>query len=76
LEGQPPDAAKAYDAKKKAKTLTAADKKPKTYRGQSAFTQEGKVTGRVLDQETGEFVVGRPNIVDMKPQSFTPPGVK
>ena len=66
LEGQAADASKAFSEKKKAKALTTSDKAPKTFRGQAAFTQEGKLTGRVFDPETKEFVVGRPQIVDIK----------
>lgn len=73
LEGEAQEASKTFQEAKKAGNAGA--KKPKTYRGEKSFTQEGKVTGRVFDAESGEFVVGRPAIVDMKPQSFTPPGM-
>jgi hypothetical protein len=71
LEGEAQEASKAFQEAKKAGTVGA--KKPKTYRGEKSFSQEGKVTGRVFDPESGEFVVGRPAIIDMKPQSFQPP---
>lgn len=71
LEGEAQEASKAFQAAKEAGDKSA--KKPKTFRGEKSFTQEGKVTGRVFDPEAGEFVVGRPQIVDMKPQSFVPP---
>lgn len=70
LEGEAQEASKAAQAAKLAGT---AVKKPKTFRGEKAFSQEGKVTGRVFDADSNEFVVGRPSIVDMKPQSFVPP---
>lgn len=75
LEGQAQDAGKAFSDAKKASGGRAPDgvKAPKTFRGERAFTQEGKLTGRVFDDETKEFVVGRPVIMDVKPLSFTPP---
>lgn len=74
LEGEAQEASKVFQEAKKAGNKDA--KKPKTYRGEKAFTQEGKVTGRVFDNDANEFVVGRPQITDMKPQSFVPPIVK
>lgn len=71
LEGEAQEASKAFQAAKEAGDKNA--KKPKTFRGEKSFMQEGKVTGRVVDPDTNEIVVGRPSIVDMKPQSFTPP---
>jgi len=73
LEGEPQEAAKAFNERKKAGTLEQGEKRPKTYRGEKAFSENGKVTGRVVDPESGEIVVGRPSITDMKPQSFEPP---
>jgi hypothetical protein len=67
LEGQAPEASKAFSDRKKAGQLAPGEKAPKTFRGEKAFTQEGKLTGRVYDAETGEFVVGRPVIVSAKP---------
>lgn len=74
LEGEAAEASKAFQEAKKAGQTGM--KKPKTYRGEKSFSQDGKVTGRVLDADSGEFVVGRPTIVDMKPQSFVPPASK
>jgi hypothetical protein len=74
LEGRPQEAGRAYDDRKKAGQLEPGEKAPKTYRGEKNFMENGKVTGRVTDPETGEVVVGRPVITDMKPQSWTPPG--
>lgn len=71
LEGESSEASKAFQAAKEAGDTSA--KKPKTFRGEKAFTQEGKLTGRTVDPDTNEIVVGRPSIQDMKPQSFTPP---
>lgn len=75
LEGEAAEASKAFQA---AKTAGTTGRKPKTFRGEKSFSQEGKITGRVFDADSNEFVVGRPAIVDMKPQSFVPPtgGVK
>jgi hypothetical protein len=67
LEGQPAEASKAFSDRKKAGLLEPGEKAPKTYRGQKAFTQEGKLTGRVYDDASGEFVVGRPSIQSVKP---------
>lgn len=77
LEGESPDASKAFGEAKKAGN-TEGLKKPKTFRGQKAFTdaETGKVTGVLVDPETGERVVGRPMITDLKPASFAPPAVK
>lgn len=79
LEGESPEASKAFGEAKKA-GLTGADlpKKPKTFRGQKAFTdaETGKLTGVLVDPDTNERVVGRASIVDIKPQSFVPPAVK
>lgn len=74
LEGEAQEASKAFQEAKAAGDKTA--RKPKVYRGEKSFTQEGKVTGRVIDPESGEIVAGRPQIVDLKPQSFTPPAKK
>lgn len=76
LEGQAQDAGKAFSDAKKAAGGKAPDgvKAPKTYRGEKAFTQEGKLTGRVYDEGTKEFVVGRPVIVDVRPLSNPPQG--
>ena len=74
LEGEPQEASKAFQEAKKAGQVGAT--KPKTYRGEKSFMENGKVTGRVVDPTSGEIVVGRPSIVDMKPQSFVPPVVK
>lgn len=83
LEGEASDASKAYvDAKEQGHPLP---KKPKTFRGQDKFKFVGldsngnpiygdKITGVAYDLEFKERVVGRPQIVDLKPQSFTPPG--
>ena len=84
LTGQAQNAGKEYSDAKKAGTLPAGTKPPKTYRGQKAFTDEkGKLTGRVLDDKahnpnnpTDEIVVGQPEIVEMRPESFTPPQAK
>lgn len=74
LEGEAQEASKAFQEAKKAGTVGA--KKPKTYWGEKTFSENGKITGRVIDPERGEIVVGRPMIVDMKPQSFQPPAKK
>lgn len=76
LEGEAQEASKAYQEKKKAGTLEKGEKGPKTFRGEKSFMENGKVTGRVLDPETGEIVVGRPAIIDMKHQSFVSPEEK
>lgn len=69
LEGEAQEASKAFqDAKQRGEQ----GKKPRTFRGEKAFTQEGKLTGRCIDTETGEIVVGRPAIQDIKPQSWEP----
>lgn len=69
LEGEAQEASKAFqDAKQRGEQ----GKKPRTFRGEKAFTQEGKLTGRCIDSETGEIVVGRPAIQDIKPQSWEP----
>lgn len=73
LEGEPAEASRAYQDAKKAGTLPPGAKKPKTYRGEKNFMENGKVTGRTFDAASGETVVARPTIVDMKPQSFVPP---
>lgn len=75
LEGQPADAGKAYGEAKKANGGRAPEgmRGPKTYRGERNFYENGKLTGRVFDEETGEWVVGRPVISDVKPLSFVPP---
>jgi hypothetical protein len=75
LEGQAPEASRAFTEAKKAGSLAPGTKAPKTFRGEKAFTQEGKLTGRAFDADAKEFVVGRPVIVDVKPQSFTPPNM-
>jgi hypothetical protein len=64
LEGQASEASKAFGERKKAGTLTPGEKGPKTFRGDKAFSQEGKLTGRVYDDAAKEFVVGRPAIQD------------
>ena len=64
LEGQASEASKAFGERKKAGTLAPGEKGPKTFRGEKAFTQEGKLIGRVWDDQAKEFVVGRPAIVD------------
>lgn len=71
LEGEAQEASKAFQEAKKAGDKSA--QKPKTYRGEKSFMENGKVTGRVVDPASGEIVVGRPSITDMKPQSFVPP---
>lgn len=80
LEGEASEASKAFGEAKKSMSpeqLKASGiKKPKVYRGEKAFMEDGKVTGRVFDPETNEIVVGRATIVDMKPLSFTPPQAK
>lgn len=73
LEGQSPEASKSFGERKKAGTLNPGEKPPKTFRGEKSFMENGKVTGRTVDPVTGETVVGRPTIVDLKPQSWTPP---
>ena len=72
LSGDSPEASKAYQERKKAGTLAPGEKAPRTFRGEKSFTQEGKLTGRCIDPDTGEIVVGRPEIVDIKPQSWEP----
>lgn len=69
LEGQAQEASTAFSNAKKANSGRAPEgmKAPKTFRGQKAFTQEGKLTGRVWDDEAQEFVVGRPSIASVKP---------
>lgn len=74
LEGEAQDASRAFQEAKKNGDTTA--KRPKTYRGEKSFMENGKVTGRVVDPESGEIVVGRPQILDLKPQSFVPPAKK
>lgn len=76
LEGQPQEAGKAFSDAKKANGGKAPDgmKAPKTYRGDKAFTQEGKLTGRVYDEATKEFVVGRPVIVGVRNLNNPPEG--
>lgn len=69
LEGEAQEASKAFQ---EAKQRGEQGKKPRTFRGEKAFTQEGKLTGRCIDPETGEIVVGRPAIQDIKPQSWEP----
>ena len=64
LEGQASEASKAFGERKKAGSLNAGEKGPKTFRGEKAFTQEGKLTGRAYDEQAKEFVVGRPAIQD------------
>ena len=75
LEGQPADASKAFSDAKKANGGRPVEgtRAPKTYRGERNFYENGKLTGRVFDEETGEWVVGRPVISDVKPLSFVPP---
>lgn len=75
LEGQPADASKAFSDAKKANGGRPVEgtRAPKTYRGERNFYENGKLTGRVFDEETGEWVVGRPVISDVKPLSFIPP---
>jgi len=75
LEGQPADASKAFSDAKKANGGRPVEgtRAPKTYRGERNFYENGKLTGRVYDEETGEWVVGRPVISDVKPLSFVPP---
>jgi hypothetical protein len=53
--------------------LAPGEKAPKTFRGDKAFMENGKLTGRTFDAATNEFVVGRPVVVDVKPLSFEPP---
>lgn len=69
LEGEAQEASKAFQ---EAKQRGEQGKKPRTFRGEKAFTQEGKLTGRCVDPENGEIVVGRPAIQDIKPQSWEP----
>ena len=76
LEGQAQEAGKAFGERKKAHTLAPGDKGPKTFRGERAFYENGKLTGRVYDEDAKEWVVGRPTIADVKPSSWTPPAVK
>ncbi len=73
LEGQASEASKAFGERKKAGLLTPGEKGPKTFRGAAAFTENGKLTGKTVDPESGEIVVGRPQIIDVKPASWTPP---
>ena len=65
LEGQASEASQSFGERKKAGTLSPGEKGPKTFRGEKAFTQEGKLTGRAWDDVAREFVVGRPVIVDV-----------
>lgn len=76
LEGQAADASKAFSERKKANQLQPGEKAPKTFRGEKAFMENGKLTGRVFDEASGEYVVGRPTIVDYKPADFVPPPAK
>jgi hypothetical protein len=76
LEGQAAEASKAFRAAKKAGTLAPGDKGPKTFKGERAFYENGKLTGRTYDDAAKEIVVGRATIVDVKPSSFVPPAVK
>lgn len=72
LSGEAQDASKAYrEAKERGDNQLPA--KPKTFRGEKTFSENGKVTGRVFDEASLEWVVGRPDIVDIKPMTFTPP---
>lgn len=73
LEGQASDASKAFSDKKKAGGLAPGEKAPKTFRGEKAFMEDGKLTGRAWDDVAQEWVVGRAQIADVKPMSFTPP---
>lgn len=66
LEGQPAEASKAFSGRKKAGQLFQGEKAPKTYRGERAFMEDGKLTGRTFDKESNEWVVGRPVIVSVK----------
>jgi len=76
LEGQPSEASKAFSDAKKANGGRAPEgmKAPKTYRGEKAFMEDGRITGRVWDEATQEYAVGRPQIKAVQPLSFTPPG--
>lgn len=74
LEGEATEASKAFGEAKKAGDKDA--KKPTTFRGQKAFTEDGKLTGRCIDPANGEIVVGRPAIQDLKPQGYVPPAKK
>jgi len=69
LEGEAADASKAYrEAKERGDD--PLPKKPKTFRGEKTFSENGKVTGRVFDSEAQEWVVGRAAIQDIKPADF------
>ena len=78
LVGQASDASRAFSDAKKANGGKAPEgmKAPKTFRGEKAFSENGKLTGRAFDADAGEYVVGRPEIVDVKSISFVPPEEK
>lgn len=75
LEGEAADASKAY-REAKDRGDDPLPKRPKTFRGEKTFSEGGKLTGRTWDEASGEWVVGRPAIVDIKPASFVPPAKK
>lgn len=72
LEGEAADASKAY-REAKDRGDDPLPPKPKTFRGEKTFSENGKLTGRVFDETAQEWVVGRPAIQDIKPASFVPP---
>lgn len=74
LTGQAPDASKSFSDRKKAGQLNPGEKAPKTYRGEKAFMENGKLTGRVFDEASGEWVVGRPEIIDVRSLNNPPTG--
>jgi len=76
LEGQAADASKAFSEKKKAGQVAPGERAPKTFRGEKAFYEDGKLTGRAWDEAQQEWVVGRPVIADVKPLDFEPPEPK
>jgi hypothetical protein len=76
LEGQAQEAGKEFGARKAAHTLSPGEKGPKTFRGEKSFMENGKLTGRAWDESAKEWVVGRPQIVDVKPSTWTPPSAK
>lgn len=75
LEGEASDASKAF-REAKDRGDNPLPKRPKTFRTERSFTQDGKLTGRCWDNDAQEWVVGRAAIVDIKPSSFIPPAKK
>jgi len=76
LQGQAQDAGKAFSDAKKANGGKAPEgmKAPKTFRREKSFMEDGKLTGRVFDQASGEWVVGRPEIIDIRSLDNPPQG--